>query len=155
MSSPRIVEGLSGLRDLVSVELGPSDPIELDQATVNAFADVTHDHQWIHVDPQRAAQTPWGGPIAHGYLVLSLVPPLLFGRLLEVRSVDAMINYGADKLRFPDVARVGAQLSLRARLEELTPKAGGHLGRFALTFEATGSAKPCCVAEILILFLGG
>lgn len=153
MSSAVVVNGLAELEGLVGRELGPSEPLRLDQAVVDRFAEATGDRQWIHTDPARAAQeTPWGGTIAHGYLVLSLVPVLLFDRLLKVQGVGSMINYGAERLRFPDVARVDAELTLRARLDELSDKAGGKLGRFTLTFEATGSARPCCAAEILILF---
>lgn len=154
MSEARVVDGIEGLKALVGVELGPTAPMLVDQAMVDAFADVTHDHQFIHVDPERAAaEGPFGGTVAHGYLVLSLMPPLLFGRLLDVRSVGSMLNYGIDKLRFPDVTRVGAGLTLRATLTELSPKGPGQLGRFALTFEASGASKPCCVAEILIMIL--
>lgn len=154
MSEPRVVDGIEGLRALVGVELGPTPPLTVDQAMVDAFADATHDHQFIHVDPERAAREgPFGGTVAHGYLVLSLMPRLLFGRLLDVKGVASMLNYGADRLRFPAVMRVGAALSLRATLESLEPKGPGHLGRFALSFEADDGDKPCCVAQILVMFL--
>lgn len=151
--TPLRVRGIDGLRDIVGRELGPSEPIAVDAERVRAFADATDDHQWIHVDAERAAaEGPWGGPIAHGYLVLSLLPPLLFEKLLAVEDVSAMINYGLDKLRFPAVTPVGAQVRLRAVLESLEPKAGGQLGRFALSFEVEGVAKPVCAATALILF---
>jgi acyl dehydratase len=147
------VVGIDGLRSTIGRELGPSEPIRIDQAMVEAFADVTHDHQWIHVDPERArTEGPFGGTIAHGYLVLSLVPPLLFGRLLQVEGVTSILNYGIDKLRFVDVCRVGADLTLRATLQSLDAKGIGQLGRYGLVFEASGSSRPCCVAEILLLF---
>lgn len=150
---PLRVHGVEGLREIVGQRLGPSAPINVDAAKVQAFADATGDQQWIHVDPERAAaEGPWGGPIAHGYLVLSLLPVLLFENLLVVESVDVMINYGLDKLRFPAVTPVGSEVRLSAVLESLEPKAGGQLGRFALSFETDGAAKPVCAATALILF---
>lgn len=153
MSEPIVVEGLPGLEAIIGRELGPSEPLEIGQEAVGHFADVTGDQQWIHVDVERAkAESPYGGPIVHGYFVLSLVPVLLFGKLLDVQGVGALINYGADKLRFPDVTPAGSKVSLRAKLEELTPKGPGKLGRFTCAFSVEGATKPCCVAEILILF---
>jgi len=149
----KVVQGIEGLRGIIGETLGPSPAVLIDQAKVQAFADVTGDHQWIHLDVERAKATPFGGTIVHGYLVLSLVPPLLFGELLQVEGVSAILNYGADKLRFPDIARVGSEVQLRATLESLTPRTPGHLGTFALEFTATGSKKPCCAAQILLLFL--
>ena len=149
----RTVEGIEGLRSIIGVRLGPSAPIVIDQDKVRAFADVTGDHQWIHLDVERAKATPFGGTIAHGYLVLSLVPPLLFGQLLKVDGVSAILNYGADKLRFPDVARVGSEVQLAATLESLETRKQGELAVFALEFTATGAAKPCCAAQILLMFL--
>ncbi len=154
MSEPRTVEGVEGLRALVGVELGPTQPMPIEQAKVDAFADVTGDHQFIHVDPERAAKEgPFGGTVAHGFLVLSLVPPLLFDQLLRVQGVGAMLNYGVDRVRFPSVTRVGSTLTLRATLKSLEPKGPGHLARFALTFEASDSDKPCCVAELLVMLV--
>jgi acyl dehydratase len=149
----RTVQGIEGLRGIIGETLGPSDAVVIDRDKVRAFADVTGDHQWIHLDEERAKATAFGGTIAHGYLVLSLVPTLLFGKLLKVDGVSAMLNYGADKLRFPDVVRVGSEVRLSATLESLTPRAPGELATFALEFTASGAAKPCCVAKILILIL--
>jgi acyl dehydratase len=149
----RTVEGIEGLRSIIGVTLGPSAPIAIDQDKVRAFADVTGDHQWIHLDVERAKATPFGGTIAHGYLVLSLVPPLLFGQLLKVEGVSAILNYGADKLRFPDVARVGSEVQLTATLQSLDSRKQGELATFALEFTATGAKKPCCAAQILLMFL--
>ena len=151
--SPTRVQGIDGLREIVGKTLGPSAPVVVDEQKVRAFADVTGDHQWIHVDAERAAaEGPWGGPIAHGYLILSLLPVLLFDNLLVVEGVGAMINYGLDKLRFPAVTPVGAEVRLRAVLETLEPKAGGQLGRFGLSFETPSADKPVCAATSLILF---
>ncbi len=153
MPQKHIVQGLEGLRELVGVTLGPSGSKRIDQAAVQAFADVTGDHQWIHLDVQRAKATPFGGTIVHGYFVLSLVPELLFEDLLRVDGIGSILNYGLDKLRFPDIARVGSEIALSAKLESLVPRAPGELATFALTMTATGSAKPCCVAQILLLLL--
>lgn len=149
----RDVDGIEGLRAIIGETLGPSPEIRIDQAAVQAFADVTGDHQWIHLDGERAAATPFRGTIVHGYFVLSLVPRLLFGELLNIRGVGTILNYGLDKLRFPDIARVGSDISLRAVLDSITPRPPGDLATFTLTFSATGSAKPCCVAQVLLLLL--
>jgi acyl dehydratase len=147
------VHGMEELRALIGRTLGPSAPVRIDQHAVQRFADATDDHQWIHLDVERARSTPFGGTIVHGYFVLSLVPSLLFDQLLDVQGVGSILNYGADKLRFPDVARVGSEITLTAKLESLTPRPPGELGTFTLTFTATGSSKPACVAQILLLFL--
>jgi acyl dehydratase len=149
----RTVQGIEGLRGIIGETLGPSEAIVVDRDKVRAFAEVTGDHQWIHLDEERAKATPFGGTIVHGYLVLSLVPPLLFGQLLHVEGVSAILNYGAEKLRFPDVARVGSEVRLTATLESITPRSPGELATFALEFSANGAAKPCCAAKILLLFL--
>lgn len=152
-TAPLRVHGIEGLQAIVGQTLGPSAPVLVDAAKVQGFADATGDQQWIHVDAERAAaEGPWGGPIAHGYLVLSLLPVLLFQQLLVVEGVPAMINYGLDKLRFPAVTPVGSEVRLRAVLESLEPKAGGQLGRFVLSFEVEGVPKPVCAATALILF---
>jgi acyl dehydratase len=149
----RIVQGIEGLREIVGETLGPSEAVLVDREKVRAFADATGDHQWIHLDEERAKATPFGGTIVHGYLVLSLVPVLLFGKLLKVEGVSAILNYGLDKLRFPDVARVGSEVRLSATLESLAKRPQGELATFALEFTASGSKKPCCAAQILLMFL--
>jgi acyl dehydratase len=153
MGNPRVIQGLAELRGLVGTTFGPSPAVRIDQAAVDAFADATGDHQWIHRDPVRAAATPFGGTIIHGYFVLSLVPRLLFDELMRIEGVGTILNYGVDKLRFPDVARTGADITLEARLESLTPRPPGELATFALTFRANGGDKPCCAAQILLLLL--
>lgn len=153
MAQQHIVRGIEGLREIIGITLGPSPSKRIDQAAVQAFADATGDHQWIHLDVERAKATPLGGTIVHGYFVLGLVPELLFGELLRIDGVGTILNYGLDKLRFPDIARTGSEIALSAKLESLTPRAPGELASFALTMTATGSAKPCCVAQILLLLL--
>ncbi|MBC8067288.1 MAG: MaoC family dehydratase [Deltaproteobacteria bacterium] len=153
MSDRLRVHGIEGLRGIIGRPLGPSVAVRIDQEAVQRFADATGDHQWIHLDVARARTTAFGGTIVHGYFVLSLVPSLLFGELLDVQDVGSILNYGADKLRFPDVARVGSEITLSAELTSLTPRPPGEMATFNLTFAASGSAKPCCVAQILLLFL--
>jgi len=142
-----IIQGISGLKELVSTHLGHSDYLEITQERVNTFADATGDHQWIHVDPQRAQAGPFGGPIAHGYLTLALVIPL-FSELLEIRGVAMGINYGLEKVRFPNPVRVGSKVRLAATVAEVTEVAGGGVQMLLdFTVEIDGETKPACVAR--------
>jgi acyl dehydratase len=109
------VHGLDGLRAIAGKELGTSSWLEITQDRVNTFADATGDHQWIHVDVEKAATGPFGGTIAHGYLTVSLIIPL-FVELLDVRDVGMGVNYGLDKLRFPRPVRVGSRRRLHAEV---------------------------------------
>jgi acyl dehydratase len=140
--------GLDELRALAGADLGVTDWIPVTQERVNLFADATDDHQWIHVDPQRAADGPFGGTIAHGYLTLSLLIPL-FNGLLEVRGVAMSINYGLEKVRFPSPVRVGAKIRLLGRVERVEDVGGGVQMALAFTVEIDGAAKPACVAQAL------
>src|SRR6266550_9374826 len=128
--------------------LGQSDWHEITQDQVNMFADATRDHQWIHVDPERAKSGPFGGTIAHGYLTMSLAPALL----AEVWRVDGMkmgLNYGINKLRFPSPVPVGSKLRVGATLADVEDVSGGAQGTLELTFEIEGKDKPACVAEVV------
>ena len=137
------------LRSLVGQELGTSDWHLVSQAEINTFADATHDHQWIHVDPERAAkESPFGGPVAHGYYTLSLAPHLL-PQVLEVTGVRMGINYGVNKLRFMSPVRIGKRLRVRVALNGIEDVAGGVQVAMGLTFEVEGEPKPACVAEVL------
>ena len=142
----RIVTGIEELQGLVGEELGVSDWHEVDQARVDAFADATDDHQWIHVDRERAAAGPFGGTIAHGYLTLSMLPALM----AEVWRVDGArmgINYGLNRVRFPSPVPVGSRVRVVGRLLEITPIEGGVQSVVQATVEVEGSEKPACVAE--------
>jgi acyl dehydratase len=133
-------------------DLGTSDWFEVTQEKVNLFADATGDHQWIHVDPERAAQGPFGKTIAHGYFTLSLVP-LLMKDVISVNGVKMGINYGVNKVRFPSPVPVGKRVRLNARLasaEEVEPN-GVHV-IYEMTFEVEGEEKPACVAETIFRF---
>ena len=142
---------IAGLAALAGSELGATDWQQMTQERVDAFADVTEDHNFIHVDPQRAAATPFGGTIAHGYLTLSLLAPVTQG-LLTVTDAALSINYGLDKVRFPAPLRVGAHFRGSARIEEVTPLDGGIHVKVVATIEVRDQAKPALVAECLIRF---
>jgi acyl dehydratase len=144
--SPVEIKDLDGL---VGQEVGLSDWLEISQSRVNEFADATGDHQWIHVDVERATRE-MGGPIAHGYLTLSLIPHLSAG-LLPVKGVTRGINYGSDKVRFTNMVRVGKRVRLRQKLLGVEPKSGGVQLRSQCTIEIEGEERPACVAETLSL----
>ena len=141
------VNGLDELKALAGRDLGHSSWLEVTQERVNTFADATGDHQWIHVDVERASTGPFGGPIAHGYLTLSLVIPL-FGEILSVRGVRMGINYGLDKVRFPSPVRVGSKVRLAATVVSVEEVAGNGV-QTTLDFivQIDGSDKPACVAR--------
>lgn len=134
---------------LVGQELGVSDWVEITQARVNQFADATGDHQWIHVDVERANRE-MGGPIAHGYLTLSLIP-FLGAQVMRVTGVTRGINYGSDKVRFTNMVRVGKRVRLRQKLLAAEAKAGGLQMRNECTIEIEGEDKPACIAETISL----
>jgi acyl dehydratase len=140
---------ISGLGEHVGEQLGWTDWREVTQDQVNLFADATDDHQWIHVDTERAASGPFGGTIAHGYLTLALVAPLM-GDLLQVDGVSMGINYGLDRVRFPAPVPVGSRIRAGAELAEVTEVAGGVQSKLVVTFEVEGGDKPACVAEVLV-----
>ena len=144
--SPVEIKDLDGL---VGQEVGVSDWLEITQSRVNEFADATGDHQWIHVDVERATREI-GGPIAHGYLTLSLIPHLSAG-LLPVKGVTRGINYGSDKVRFTNMVRVGKRIRLRQKLVGVEPKSGGVQLKSQCTLEIEGEERPACVAETLSL----
>ena len=140
------VNGLEELKTLVGQDLGHSSWLEVTQERVNTFADATGDHQWIHVDVERAKAGPFGGPIAHGYLTLSLVIPL-FGEILKVEGVKMGVNYGLEKVRFPHPVPVGSKIRLNAKGVSVEDVAGGTQSTFDFTVEIDGVAKPACVAR--------
>ena len=144
-----VVHGLDGLRALAGKDLGTTGWLEITQGRVNTFADATDDHQWIHVDLERAAAGPFGAPIAHGYLTVSLLIPL-FAELLDVRGIGMGVNYGLDKLRFPSPVRVGSQIRLHGTVDSVEDVPGnGVQVSVDFTVEVEGSAKPACVARAL------
>ena len=143
-----VAHGLDELRALAGTDLGPSTWLEIDQDRVNAFADATGDHQWIHVDPERARTGPFGGTIAHGYLSLALVIPLWTG-LLEIEGIGVAINYGLNRLRFPAPVPVGSAIRLHARVASAEDVRDGVQLTVEFTVEIRGAEKPALVAEAI------
>jgi len=140
------------LRGAVGRALGPSDWLEVTQQRIDRFADATDDHQWIHVDPTRAADGPFGRTIAHGYLTLSLLSALL-PQLVQVGNVALMINYGTNKVRFPAPVPVGSLVRATSEILAVDDVEGGVQVTFRTTIARQGQAKPCCVAESIIWYL--
>jgi acyl dehydratase len=143
--------GVDGLTALVGQRLGPSSWIGVPQDRVDRFADATGDHQWIHVDPRRAATGPFGGTIAHGYLTLSLTPVVLT-EMLEVTGFSLVVNYGCDRVRFPAPVSVGCRVRASAVVDEVREITGGVQVTVTLTFETEAGGKPACVAAVLIRY---
>ncbi|MEV6342679.1 MaoC family dehydratase [Actinoplanes sp. NPDC051851] len=140
------VNGIDGIKSLVGRDLGVSEWLEITQERVNTFADATGDHQWIHVDVERAKTGPFGAPIAHGYLTLSLVIPL-FGDLLKVEGISMGVNYGLERVRFPSPVKVGSKIRLAATVVSVEDVKGGVQSTFDFTVQIDGSEKPACVAR--------
>ena len=151
MAEPRVVEGVEGLEALVGQRVGESDWLEMTQDRVDEFAEATGDHQWIHVDPERAKAGPFGGPIAHGYLTLSLVSYFL-PRVWRVEGFAMGVNYGLERLRFPTPVPVGSRVRLGADLAEVTAVDGGVQVAVDLTVEVEGAPKPALVARGLFRY---
>ncbi|MFM8380685.1 MAG: MaoC family dehydratase [Actinomycetota bacterium] len=149
-----VIDGAEDLRRRLGTHLGYSEWLEIDQARIDEFAEATGDRQWIHVDPVRAAAGPFGAPIAHGYLTLSLSNYFL-PRIVEVRGFDAGVNYGVDKVRFPSPVTVGSRIRAGAELVAIDEVKGGLQTTIRVTIECEGSAKPACVIESLSRWLNG
>ena len=146
----------SGLDELVTAQgsqLGPTEWLEVTQDRVNVFADATDDHQWIHVDPERAASGPFGGTIAHGLLTLSLLPHFMH-QLYTVENIAMAINYGYNKVRFITPVKVGAKIRARAEITKVDQLDGGAQATMTTTVEIDGSERPAAVAESIVRFLG-
>ena len=143
---------LKDLASIVGQEVGVSDWVQITQERVNMFAEATGDHQWIHVDVERANREI-GGPIAHGYLTLSLIPFLSAG-MLNVTGVTRGINYGSDKVRFTNMVRVGKRVRMRQKLIGVEAKAGGVQIKNLCTIEIEGEDRPACVAETISVLYG-
>ena len=148
MAEPRIFTSVEDLRAAVGEQLGHTDWLEIDQKRIDLFADATGDHQWIHVDPEKAAAGPFKTTIAHGYLTLSLLP--LFGpQLIKVEGVKMGVNYGTNKVRFPAPVPVDSRLRATAKITGVDDVPGGVQVTVAFTVEREGGDKPVCVAETL------
>ena len=144
-----VLPDIASLKPLVGSELGVSDWLEITQERIDRFAEATGDHQWIHVDPERAKRGPFGRTIAHGYLTQSLVNFFL-PQIVEVRGIGMGINYGADRLRFPAPVPVGARVRGSAELLEAEETRDGAVqAKFRVTVELEGSDKPGCVIDTI------
>jgi acyl dehydratase len=148
------ITGIDELRSKLGTELGVSAWHEVTQEEIDAFADATGDHQWIHVDPERAAQTPFGGTIAHGLLTLSLGPKFTF-ELFTIEGFAFGLNYGYNKVRFPAPVPVGSRVRMRAALTAADDVPGGVQITITQTFEREDEAKPVCVAESVARMYAG
>lgn len=147
---------LSELPGLAGQDLEPSSWLEITQELVNQFADTTNDHQYIHVDPVKAAKTPFGGPIAHGFLTLSLLSCLTAENARLPEGLEMAINYGLDKVRFLQPVRVGSRIRALQRVLRVTEKAPGqYLVRTRVTIEIENSEKPALITETLGLLIAG
>ena len=148
-----LVTDIAGLRERAGTHLGYTDWQEMTQERVNQFADATDDHQFIHVDVERAKQTPFGGTIAHGFLTLSLVAPVS-QRLMQVSDAVMGINYGLDRVRFAAPLPVGALWRGGMEIVEVTESPGGVQIKSRITIEVKDQEKPACVAECLVRVYG-
>ena len=148
------ITGIDELKTKVGEELGVSEWHEVTQADIDAFAEATGDHQWIHVDPERAAQTPFGSTIAHGLYTLSF-GPVLTEEAFSLEGIAFGLNYGYDRVRFPSPLPVDSRVRMRATLTSVDDVAGGIQMKVTQTFEREGGEKPVCVAEQLVRLYNG
>lgn len=148
----KVYDGVEGFATAEGDVLGTSDWLVVDQDRIDKFADATGDHQWIHVDAERAADGPFGATIAHGFLTLSLLPPLL-NQLYRVDNVTMAVNYGLEKVRFMTPVRVDSKIRLSAKVLSVTSLEGAVQATFESTFEVEGSQKPAAVAQSVIRYL--
>ncbi len=152
MSAQTVLHGADEVRAAVGTHLGYSAWLDIDQQRVDLFAEATGDHQWIHVDPQRAASGPFGGTIAHGYLTLSL-SNLFLPQIVEVQGFAMGVNYGTNKVRFPAPVRVGSRIRGGAEMTEVAEVKGGLQTTIVITIEVEGETKPACVIESISRWL--
>jgi len=144
----RVFDGIADLEKTVGTHLGHSEWHTVDQDQIDAFAAATGDHQWIHVDPVKAAEGPFGSTVAHGFLTLSLLPMLTW-QVYKIEGVKMAVNYGADKLRFPSPVPVGSRVRAGVELTAVTPNAAGYQVALTVTIERDGGNKPACVVDML------
>ncbi len=146
----RTFDGVDDLQSAVGEHLGHSEWHEVTQQQIDTFAEATGDHQWIHVDPQKAAGGPFGGTIAHGYLTLSMIPMMAW-EVYRVEGITMGINYGSNKVRFPATVPVGSRVRAGVELTDVTSGPKGVQCTFTVTVELEGSDRPACVAETVTL----
>ncbi|MDI9937620.1 MaoC family dehydratase [Rhodococcus opacus] len=139
------------LLGLIGQTVGITEPYYLTQSQINRFADATGDHQWIHTDVERAAQGPFGGTIAHGYLTLALTP-LVLAEVLTIDNVTAALNYGLNRVRFPAPVLAGSPVRATVAVTGAEQKPGGVEAVFGLTFTVDGAERPACIADVVVLY---
>ena len=152
--APRHIESIEALKGLIGEHLGYSEYMDVSQERVNEFAEATGDFQWIHIDVEKANAGPFGGPIAHGYLTLSLGPVLL-PQAFTVGGIAMGVNYGANKVRFIAPVKVGSQIRAGFKLLTVEDTAGGARVTLEATFECEGASKPSCIAEVIYQYFAG
>ena len=148
----RVFTTLDEVAEAANTDIGSSEWVTIDQRRVNQFAEATGDHQWIHVDLERAKTGPFGGTIAHGYLTLSLVP-WLGSQVFKLQTPGAKLNYGVNKVRFPNPVLVGKRIRSHVTIGDVTDVPSGKQLTVRHTIEIEGEAKPACVAESVVLLL--
>ena len=149
----RVFSSFEEIEEAAGAEIGTTDWVEITQERVNQFADATGDHQWIHVDVEKAKEGPFGGTIAHGYLTLSLVP-WLGSQVFSLETPGAKLNYGVNKVRFPHPVRVGSRVRAKVSVGEVTDISAGKQLTLRYVVEIEDQDKPACVAETVVLLLG-
>jgi acyl dehydratase len=149
--SKTIIESPSDLYDLVGTTLGPSPSMEITQERINQFADATGDHQWIHIDAERAATGPFGATIAHGYLTMSLAAKFM-PEIIEVRGIAMGVNYGTEKIRFPSPVTVGSKLSATGTVVSVEESSGGIKMVLRIVMQAEGAEKPACIVDAISVY---
>jgi acyl dehydratase len=152
-----MIEGNISVEDFknsAGTELGPSDWLLIDQQRINTFAEATNDHQFIHIDPEKAAATPFGSTIAHGFLSLSLISHLVGQIMLTPEGTVMGINYGSDKVRYLQPVKVDSRVRTRARIDKVTARPGGqYLVKYTVTMEIENEERPALIAETLSLYI--
>ncbi len=148
----RVFTSFDEIAEATGEELGTSDWVTIDQERVNTFAEATGDHQWIHVDEERAKAGPFGGTIAHGYLTLSLIP-WLGSQIFSIETPGAKLNYGLNKVRFPNPVLVGQRIRLTVTLGDVVDLPAGKQVSLKHVISIDGADKPACVAESIVLLL--
>jgi len=148
---PVVMTGLAGLQERAGTKLGVSDWVDVTQEDVNSFARLTGDEQWIHVDPARAKDGPFGTTIQHGFLTLGMATGLLWS-VCTVSGFDVILNYGLNKVRFPSPLKVGARIRMHVELVDVTEVSGGAQAVYRLTYEVQNEPKPCCVADYVVRY---
>ena len=151
LDRPLVIDGIEGLRQRVGTELGTSRWVEIDQQAVNTFAALTGDEQWIHVDPERAKDGPFGTTIAHGFMTLGMSTGLLWD-VAVVEGPGVILNYGLNRVRFPSPLRVGSRVRMHVTLAALKDLEGGVEVVYQLVYETEGEPKPPCVADLVFRY---